>query len=108
MAGDVREISDSSFKSEVIEAKTPVLVDFTAAWCAPCKAIAPMLEEFATKYKDKMKVVKVDVDANQQSAQQYGVRAMPTLLVFKAGKVVDQIVGAPPKAKLEDTFKKHV
>jgi thioredoxin 1 len=99
-------VIDATFKSEVIDSQTPVLVDFWATWCAPCRAIAPALDELATQYKGKVKIAKVDIDENQQFAQQYGVRSIPNLLLFKNGKVVDQIVGAQPKAKLEDALKK--
>lgn len=106
MAKDTVVVGDSSFKNEVIDSNTPVLVDFWATWCAPCRAIAPALEDLATQYKGKVKIAKVDVDENQGVAQQYGIRSIPTLLMFKGGKVVEQLVGAVPKAKLEDTLKK--
>ena len=94
--------------NEVLDSATPVLVDFWATWCAPCRAIAPSLEELATQYKGQVKIAKVDVDESQQVAQQFGIRSIPTLLMFKGGKVVEQLVGAVPKAKLEDTLKKHL
>lgn len=106
MSNDTVTVLDSTFKSEVLDSQTPVLVDFWATWCAPCRAIAPSLEELATQYKGKLKVAKVDVDSNQQVAQQFGIRSIPTLLMFKGGKVVEQLVGAAPKSKLEDTIKK--
>lgn len=106
MSKDTVAVADSSFKAEVLDSSVPVLVDFWATWCAPCRAIAPALEELATQYKGKVKIAKVDVDENQQVAQQYGIRSIPTLLLFKGGKVVDQLVGAVPKAKLEDSLKK--
>ncbi len=106
MANDTVPVQDSSFKTEVLDSSVPVLVDFWATWCAPCRAIAPSLEELATEYKGKAKIAKVDIDANQQVAQQYGIRSIPTLLVFKGGKVVEQIVGAVPKTKLEAALKK--
>ena len=109
MAGaDVVNIGDGDFKKEVLEAQTPVLVDFWATWCAPCRAIAPALEDLASQYKGRVKVAKVNVDDNQDTPQQYGVRSIPTLLLFKGGRVVDQIVGAVPRAKLEDAIKKVV
>ncbi len=108
MSKDTVAVQDSTFKNEVIDSKTPVLVDFWATWCAPCRAIAPSLEELATQYKGQVKIAKVDVDENQQIAQQFGIRSIPTLLVFKGGKVVEQLVGAVPKTKLEDALKKHL
>jgi len=106
MAKDTVTVLDATFKSEVLESATPVLVDFWATWCAPCLAIAPSLEELATQYKGQVKVVKVDVDENNQIAQEYGIRSIPTLLMFKGGKVVEQIVGGVPKTKLEASIKK--
>jgi len=107
MAGDVLNVGDAQFKQEVLSAQEPVLVDFTAQWCAPCKAIAPHLEELASRFKGKVKVTKVDVDVSMETAQAFGIRSMPTLLMFKGGKVVDQIIGAVPKAKLEAFFTKY-
>ena len=109
MAGaDVVNIGDGEFRREVLESQTPVVVDFWATWCAPCRAIAPALEELATQYRGRVKVAKVNIDENQETPQQYRVTSIPTLLVFKGGRVVDQIVGAVPKAKLEDAIKKVV
>jgi thioredoxin 1 len=109
MAGaDVLNIGDSEFKKEVLESVEPVLVDFWATWCAPCRAIAPAVEELASQYKGKVKVAKINIDDNQDTPQQYGVRSIPTLLLFKGGKVVEQIVGAVAKARLEDALKKVV
>lgn len=106
MAGSVLTVTDAQFKAEVLDSPLPVLVDFWATWCAPCKAIAPTVEELAGKYAGKMKVAKLDVDSNQETAQKYNIRSIPTLLVFKGGQVVEQIVGAVAKAKLDDTMKK--
>jgi thioredoxin 1 len=107
MAGqDTVSVSDAEFKATVLDSQEPVLVDFWAPWCGPCKAIAPALEELATRYRGKVKVAKMNVDENQQTAQDYGIRGIPTLLVFKGGKVVEQIVGAVPKSRLEESFKK--
>jgi thioredoxin 1 len=107
MAGaDVVTIGDENFGKEVLESDQPVLVDFWATWCAPCRAIAPSVEELATQYKGKVKVAKMDIDSNQNTPQQYGIRSIPTLLVFKGGKVVEQIVGAVPKARLEAALTK--
>ncbi len=104
MAGDIIALNDQDFRREVLEAEGPVLVDFTAAWCGPCRALTPALEALASEYKGRVKVTKLDVDANQETPQQYGIRSMPTLLFFKQGKVVGQIVGAVPKARLESAF----
>ena len=109
MAGaDVMNIGDGDFAKEVLQSDQPVLVDFWATWCAPCRAIAPAVEELATQYKGKVKVAKVNIDDNQDTPQQYGIRSIPTLLVFKGGKVVEQIVGAVPKSKIEAALQKVV
>lgn len=100
------EITDKNFKEEVLESETPVLVDFWAAWCGPCKMIAPVVEEIANDYDGKIKVGKVDVDRNQYAAAQFGIRSIPTLLVFKNGEVVDQIVGAVPKPMITQKLDK--
>ena len=105
---DTVAVQDASFKAEVLDSSVPVLVDFWATWCAPCRAIAPALEELATQYKGKLKIAKVDVDESPQVAQQFGIRSIPTLLLFKGGRVVDQLVGAMPKTKLEDAIKKQL
>jgi thioredoxin 1 len=105
MAGNVIEVGDAEFRREVLEAQGPVVVDFTATWCAPCRFIAPILDTLAAEYQGQMKFTKVDVDVNQDTAQQYGIRSMPTLLVFKGGKVVKQLVGAMPRKKLEDELR---
>jgi thioredoxin 1 len=105
-SNDVVVLKDATFDQEVLKSDIPVLVDFWAVWCGPCKAIAPAVDELATQYKGKVKVAKMDVDEHQQVPQQYGIRSIPTLLVFKGGRVVDTIVGAVPKSKLEDSLKK--
>jgi thioredoxin 1 len=102
------EVTDANFKKEVLESPIPVLVDFWAEWCGPCKMIAPVVEQLASDFQGKLKVGKVDVDSNQQTSMQFGIRSIPTLLVFKNGKVVDQIVGALPKAALTDKISKHL
>ncbi|HEX8441394.1 thioredoxin [Archangium sp.] len=104
MAGDIIHVNDPDFRREVLEAHEPVLVDFTAAWCGPCRAINPTVEALATQYKGRVKVTKVDIDDNQATAQAYGIRSVPTLLLFKQGKVVGQIVGAVPRARLESAL----
>lgn len=101
------EVTEVNFEQEVLKADKPVLVDFWATWCGPCKMIAPIVEELATELEGKLKVGKVDVDNNQQIAMKYGIRSIPTLLIFKDGKVVDQIVGAAPKKNLMDKLTKH-
>ena len=105
-SNDVLILQDATFDSEVIKSDIPVLVDFWAVWCGPCKAIAPAVEELAKQYKGKVKIAKMDVDEHQNVPQQYGIRSIPTLLLFKGGRVVDTIVGAVPKSKLEDSLKK--
>ncbi len=93
-------ITDANFEREVIKSDIPVIIDFWATWCGPCKAIAPIVEELAGEYNGKVKVGKLDVDDNQQSAIKYGVRSIPTLLIFKDGKLNNTIVGAVPKAQI--------
>ena len=96
-----RPVTDSDFEQEVLESDTPVLVDFWAEWCAPCKMVAPVLDDLAEEYDGKIKFTKVDVDTNPQTAMKYGIRSIPTLLVFKDGSPVDQVVGAVPKAVIK-------
>jgi len=98
--GKVAEITDVSFDSEVLKSDVPVLIDFWAPWCGPCKAIAPVVEELAGQYDGRLKIVKMNVDDNPQTPSKYGVRGIPNLILFKAGSVADQIVGAVPKAHL--------
>jgi thioredoxin 1 len=107
-SNDIVVLQDATFEKEVLKSDVPVLVDFWAVWCGPCKAIAPTVDELAKQYKGKVKVAKMDVDEHQQVPQQYGIRSIPTLLVFKGGRVVDTIVGAVPKAKLEESLKKAI
>ncbi len=106
MAANIENLTQSNFQATIDAAATPVLVDFWAQWCGPCKQIAPALEELAGELSGKLKICKVDVDDNQELSSQFGVRAIPTLLVFKGGKVVEQIVGAVPKARLEAALTK--
>lgn len=98
--GNVLEVSDQTFDQEVINSATPVLIDFWAPWCGPCKAIAPVVEEVAGTYAGRLKVVKMNVDDNPQTPSKYGVRGIPNLILFKSGQVADQIIGAVPKAHL--------
>ena len=97
---DVLAVSDESFEREVLQSSTPVLVDFWAPWCGPCRAIAPVVEELSREYAGKLKVVKMNVDDNPRTPSQYGVRGIPTLLVIHGGQVKEQLIGAQPKAKL--------
>ena len=94
------DVSDDTFEAEVIQSNVPVVVDFWTTWCGPCKMIAPILEEVAEEMGDKVKIVKVDVDQNNQTAGKYNIMSVPSLLFFKNGEVVDQVVGAVPKAQL--------
>lgn len=94
------EITDNNFETEVLKSKLPVLIDFWAVWCGPCKIIAPVVEEIANEYEGKLKVGKLDVDNNPQTSVKYGIRSIPTLLLFKDGVVVDTIIGAIPKSQI--------
>jgi thioredoxin 1 len=107
MASDkVLHLSDSSFDADVLKSETPVLVDFWASWCAPCKAISPVVDGLADEYDGKVKIAKLNVDENPATPGKYGVRGIPTLILFKDGKVLDQVVGAVPKNQLESLIKK--
>jgi thioredoxin 1 len=100
MAG-ISEVTDSNFTAEVLEAETPVLVDFWAPWCGPCRMVAPVLEEIAGERGDELKIVKLNVDDNQQTAAQFEVLSIPTLILFKQGQVAAKVIGAMPKKRLE-------
>jgi thioredoxin 1 len=101
--GSYVNVTDSTFEQEVINSDVPVLVDFWAPWCGPCRAIAPHVEALAEQYKGQLKVAKVNVDDNQGTATRFGIRGIPTVLVFKGGKLANQMVGAPPDAKAKLT-----
>jgi thioredoxin 1 len=105
---NVHEVSDTTFDSEVLQSTTPVLIDFWAPWCAPCRAIAPVVEELAGEYAGKLKVVKINVDDNPQTPSKYGVRGIPNLLIIQGGQVKDQIVGAVAKKRLVDAISQVV
>jgi thioredoxin 1 len=108
MAGAAVPVTDSNFQSEVLSSEQPVLVDFWATWCGPCRMVAPIVEEIAGEQNGKLKVAKVDVDQNPQVAQQFGVMSIPTLIVFKGGEAVERLVGYMPKAKLMQAIQPHL
>ena len=108
MAGNVLEFSDANFQTEVLESKEPVLVDFWAPWCGPCRMIAPTVEEIANEYQGKVRVGKVNTDEARQSAIAYRIQSIPTLLLFKDGQVADQLMGAVPKQQITAMLSKHV
>ena len=101
------ELTDATFSSEIENHNGLAVVDFWAPWCGPCRMVGPLLDELAKEYAGKAKVAKVDVDQNQSLAQRFGVRSIPLILFFKDGKVVDQVLGAVPKAQLAEKFQKH-
>ena len=102
------EVTDASFEEVVLKSELPVLVDFWAVWCAPCRMVAPIVEELAAEKEGSLKVVKMDVDNNPDTAMKYGIRSIPTLLMFKNGEVIDQIIGAIPKSMIESKINKHI
>ena len=101
MAGPVNEVTDNNFQAEVVESDVPVLVDFWAPWCGPCRVVAPVLEEIANERNGALKVVKLNVDENQQTAVKYEVLSIPTMIMFKDGQMVKKLIGAQPKARIE-------
>lgn len=101
-------LTDSSFETEVLQSDQPVLIDFWATWCGPCRMVAPVIDELANEYDGKAKICKLDVDNNQGTAQKYGIRSIPTLLIIKNGEVVDSVLGAVPKQQIVDKLEAHV
>ena len=101
-------VTAADFDSQVLQSETPVLVDFWAAWCGPCRRIAPELDAVAEQLGDKVKIVKVDVDAEQELSAKYGIRSIPALFIFKGGKVVDQMLGAYPRQVIAEKLQQHI
>jgi len=104
----IMEVNDSNFDQDVLKSDKPVLIDFWAAWCGPCRALAPIVDELATAYEGKVTVAKMDVDRNTATPMRYGVRGIPNLLVFKGGQVKEQIVGYVPKEQIQKAIDKHL
>jgi thioredoxin 1 len=101
-------VTDTSFKEDVLDSEIPVLVDFWAPWCGPCRMVAPVVDEIAEQYEGQVKVVKLNTDENPNVASQYGIRSIPTLMIFKGGQRVDMVVGAVPKTTLANTIEKYL
>jgi thioredoxin 1 len=107
-SGKILEVSDQTFEKDVVQADQPTLVDFWAVWCGPCKMIAPVVEELSGEYEGRVKFTKMNVDENMNTPGRYGIRGIPTLMLFKGGKVVDQIVGAVAKANLKQMIDRNL
>jgi thioredoxin 1 len=103
---DILEVTDDTFEAEIVNSDIPAMVDFWAAWCGPCKMVAPVVEELALEYDGKIKVAKMDVDQNRQTPAKFGIRNIPTLILFKGGEVAQTIIGAQPKSSIEEELKK--
>lgn len=103
---EIIDVTDDTFETEVLKAQTPAIIDFWAEWCAPCRAIAPIVKELASQYEGKVKVMKMNIDENPATPGRYGVRAIPTVLAFKGGSVVEQITGARPKSAFAEMAQK--
>ncbi len=104
--GDVLQVTDANFEKEIVQSDIPAMVDFWAVWCGPCKTVGPVVEELAKEYQDKIKIAKMNVDENRETPAKFGIRNIPTLILFKGGKVVQTIVGAYPKSHLDGELKK--
>ncbi len=104
--GDILQVTDENFEQEILKSNIPAMVDFWAEWCGPCKMVGPVVEELAKEYEGKIKIGKMNVDENRQTPAKFGIRAIPTLILFKDGQVAQTIVGAQPKSAIEEELKK--